>query len=129
MLADYVRSLKSASSRLAMIHRRGWYVLLGQAVSVAVQLSDIARHFHTGEELGVTRFSSGLSQGNAMTLVGCRKTGPCFLYLVASDLLALYALLKTGLPKTFFQLPLSRNSVTDRVHIESWDVVRSRRQT
>ena len=78
MLADYVRSLKSASSLLAMTHRRGWYVLLGQAVSVAVQLSDIPRHFHTGEELGVTRFSSGLSQGNAMTLVCCRKTGPLF---------------------------------------------------
>jgi hypothetical protein len=110
-----------------MTHRRGWYVLL--AVSVAVQLSDISRHFHTGEELGVTRFSSGLSQGNAMTLVGCRKTGPCFLYLVASGLLTLYALLKTGLPKTFFQLPLSGNSVTDRVHIKSWDVIRSRRRT
>src|SRR6516164_4534590 len=102
MLADYVRSLKSASSRLAMTHRRGWYVLLGQAVSVAVQLSDIARHFHTGEELGVTRFSSGLSQGNAMTLVCCRKTRPLFLYLVTSGLLTLLALLKTSLLKTCF---------------------------
>jgi len=56
-----------------MTHRREWYVLLGQAVSVAVQLSDIARHFHRGEELGVTRFSSCLGQGNAMTLVCSRK--------------------------------------------------------
>jgi len=61
-----------------MTHRRGWYVLLGQAVSVAVQLSDIARHFHTGDELGVTRFSSRLSQSDAIGLVCCRKSGPLF---------------------------------------------------
>ena len=85
-----------------MTHRREWYVLLGQAVSVAVQLSDIARHFHTGEELGVTRFSSGLSQGNAMTLVGCRKGGPFFLYLLTNFLLTFHAFLKTGLLKTYF---------------------------
>src|SRR5215469_11654865 len=53
-----------------MTRRRGWYVLLRQAVSVAVQLSDIASHFHTGEQFGVTRFSSGLSQGNAMSSPG-----------------------------------------------------------
>ena len=56
-------------SWLVMTYRRGWYVLLGQAVSVAAQLSDIARHFHTGDELGVTRLSSCLSQSNAMRLV------------------------------------------------------------
>jgi hypothetical protein len=88
--------------RLAMTHRRRWYVLLGKAVSVAVQLSNVARHFHTGEELGVTRFSSGLRQGNAMTLVCSRKTGPLFLYLVTSGLLTLHALLKTGLLQTRF---------------------------
>src|SRR6516225_10868474 len=76
-----------------MTYRRGWYVLLGQAVSVAAQLSDIARHFHTGDELGVTRFSSCLSQGNAMRLVCCRKSGPFFLYLFTSGLLTLHALL------------------------------------
>src|SRR6516225_9614442 len=96
---NYVRS---ACSRLAMTHRRGWYVLLGQAVSVAVQLSYIPRHFHTGEELGVTRFSSCLGQGNAMTLVCCRKSGPFLLYLFASGLLALHALLKIGLLQTYF---------------------------
>jgi len=42
----------------------------------------------TGEELGVT--SSCLSQGNTMTLVCCRKSGPLFLYLVASGLLTLH---------------------------------------
>src|SRR6516165_1285005 len=98
----------------------------GRLVSFGVQLSDIARHFHTGDELGITRFSSCLSQGNAMTLVCCRKSGPFFLYLLTSGLLTLHALLKTGLLKTCFQLPLHRNSVTDRVHIESWDVIRSR---
>ena len=85
-----------------MTRRRGWYVLLGQAVSVAVQLSDIARHFHAGEELGVTRFSSRLCQGNTMSLVCCRKSGPFFLYLVTNSLLTLQALLKIGPLKTYF---------------------------
>ena len=89
-------------SWLAMTYRRGWYVLLGQAVSVAAQLSDIARHFHTGDELGVTRLSSCLSQSNAMRLVCCRKSRPFFLYLFTSGLLTLHALLKTGLLKTCF---------------------------
>jgi hypothetical protein len=39
----------------------------GRLVSFTVQLSDIARHFHTDDELGVTRFSSCLSQGNAVS--------------------------------------------------------------
>jgi len=82
-----------------MTRWRGWYVLLGQAVSVAVPLSDIARHFHTGEELGVTRFSSRLSQGNAMSLVCCRKSGS---YLVTNGLLTLQALLKIGPLKAYF---------------------------
>ena len=38
-----------------------WYGC-GRAVSLAVQLPYIARHFHTGDELGVNRFSSGLAK-------------------------------------------------------------------
>ena len=43
-----------------MTHRRGKPLSngCGRLVSFAVQLSDIARHFHTGEELGVTQLAT-----------------------------------------------------------------------
>src|SRR5215472_15576721 len=56
--------------RLAMTHgcRKPLWDGSGRVVSFAVQLSDIARHFHTGDEFGVTRFSSCLSASRVLVL-------------------------------------------------------------
>src|SRR5690348_6055280 len=90
----------------------------GRIVSF-VQLSDIARHFHTGDELGVTRFSSCLSQGNAMPLVCCRKSGPFFFKVVTNGLLTLHASIKTGIEDLLLTPPAWQFRDRPVSHLES----------